>query len=143
LIKKLLARPYYLFLLVAILLYALSFLHLNGSIYFHTNDTYYILNGPTLYQRLAAFFLFFWLIYLFIYPSLYNNTLIWLHFILTILSIVAYYQYANYELTDLKYFKHYLLLGKILAGALFVVHLLYPINLIAGRIKHSRKQGNP
>lgn len=145
-IKKLLARPYHLFLLIAIALFALSFLHLKGSISIHYYDTYYIITGPPLYHRLAAFFLFFWLIYLFIYPSLYCNTLIWVHLILTIISIIAIFLYANYELVNAENFNSYLLIGKILTGALFAIPLLYPINLIAGRIKLAKteetKKGN-
>lgn len=145
-IKILLARPYHLFLLIAIVLFALSFFHLRGSINFHYYDTYYIINGSPLYHLLAAFFLFFWLIYLFIYPSLYCNALIWVHLILTIISIIAIFLYANYELVNAENFNSYLLLGKILTGALFAIHLLYPVNLIAGRIKYAKteetKKGN-
>lgn len=151
-IKKLLARPYHLFLLIAALLLILSFFNFKNSVDFHLHDTYYVVDSLSANWGLSLIFWFFWMIYHFAYPILYSNKLIWWHLAGIIISITAiilygqfqlsvprhYYEYANFDQGEA-----YQQIGRMIAIAVIAIQFLYPINLALGLIKRLRnKEGN-
>ncbi|RFM35422.1 hypothetical protein [Chitinophaga silvisoli] len=135
-IKKLLARPYHLFLLIAIVLFVVSFFHFNTSLDIHLHDTYYIIAIRTLYQGFAIIFWLLWTIYHFTYRFLYGNILIWSHLILTLIFIPIFTIIANYQFLVFDDFSRYMVVVRLAAGTIIAGQCTYPINLITGLIKH-------
>jgi len=149
LIKKLLARPYHLFLLIAVVLFVLSFFHFKNSVDFHVHDTYYVMNVSSIYWGLSLFFWLFWMIYHFSYWLLYSNKLIWWHLMGIIISNAAIILYGRYQISSIRHYYQYsnfeevntyLQIGRIIAVTIIAIQFLYPINLLLGLIKRFKKR---
>jgi glucan phosphoethanolaminetransferase (alkaline phosphatase superfamily) len=81
-------RPFQIFALTGIVLFALSFFSGDKTIGTNRNDTSALMSFSTIYRVLSGFFLLMWLLYLLIRKRLLSKKLIWTHALATILPIL-------------------------------------------------------
>lgn len=88
-LKESIARkPYYLFLLSAILLFVLSFAFWGQTIDVHLHDTYLVIATPYFIWGLALLFLFGWTIYQLMGRVLWTKHLTWFHVVVSLFLLV-------------------------------------------------------
>jgi glucan phosphoethanolaminetransferase (alkaline phosphatase superfamily) len=141
-------RPFQIFALTAIVLFAFSFFSTNKSTGININDTYVVISSDVIYRVLAAVLLLIWLLYVFIKKRLLSKKLIWAHALATILPILAAIIsfHINTQLTGTSHYKSptadtdqwavYSLLLFIAVSAQFVLIL----NIAGGLVKRLTKK---
>jgi hypothetical protein len=82
-------RPFQIFALTSIVLFALSFFSTDKTIDINRNHTYVAISFSVIYRVLSGFFLLMWLLYILIRKRLLSKKLIWIHGLATILPILV------------------------------------------------------
>jgi glucan phosphoethanolaminetransferase (alkaline phosphatase superfamily) len=82
-------RPFQVFALTSIVLFALSFFSTGKTIDTNRNDTSLLMSFSTIYRILSGFFLLMWILYLLIRKRLLSKKLIWTHALATLLPILV------------------------------------------------------
>lgn len=148
-IKKILARPYHLFLLIAIMTLLVAIFFRRETIDIHLHDTYFVIQVSLIHELLAFYLILVWILYHLTFNFLLSKVLIWVHLLSVISlpllviytynsynpspeSLRRYYDYSNYES-----FKRYSNVKAIMLVAIVTLQALCPLNLIAGMIRHS------
>lgn len=141
-------QPHNLFMLTAGLLFVVAFIFWGQSTDLHLGNTYLVFPAMYFVWGVAILFLAVWSIYSLTVNVLLNNTLIWLHFVATIIALAACIIAALWmEKTTSLYFdsKEYGQRRKLVSTILSPFALLflfgqmaYPVNLIAGLIKRAK-----
>lgn len=141
-------QPHNFFMLTACFLFVASFTFWGQSTDLHLHNTYFVFPAMYLVWALAILFLAVWSLYCLTANVLLNNSLIWFHFMATIIAMAAGVLAALWiEKTTPPYFdlEEYGQRQKIVSTTLFPFALLfllgqmaYPINIIAGLIKRAK-----
>ena len=81
-------RPFQLFALTSIVLFALSFFSTDKTIVTNGNATYVAMSFGVIYRVLSVFLLLMWVLYILIRKRLLSKKLIWTHALATLLPIL-------------------------------------------------------
>lgn len=82
-------RPFQIFALTSIVLFAFSFFSVSKQTGININDTYVVISPGVIYRVLSGVLLLIWLLYIFIKKRLLSKKLIWAHALATILPVFA------------------------------------------------------
>jgi hypothetical protein len=153
---KMKSQPYILFFYAAILLILVSFLLKNQTVYFHLHDTYYVIGKKDVLLVFALIVSILWILYLLFRIILYSVMMTWIHVMVSLVAVVIIIVFISihkyYDLSGIikyrgrPYIREYNSNVQILtysAILLFVVQIVFLINLMAGLIKgYSRPKAN-
>jgi heme/copper-type cytochrome/quinol oxidase subunit 1 len=154
---KIRSKPYELFGVAAVLLFAISFIPLSRSVDINLHDTYFVISMRYIYRLLATVFLFIWLLYCCFNNILFSKKLTWVHVILSILPPIIflfvlinfnsmdgiprrYYTFTEFE--SKKHTENKLIICGVLLIAILVGQSIFLINLICGILKRALKPAN-
>ena len=82
-------RPFQIFALISIVLFAFSFFSTDKTIDTNSNDIYALISFSVIYRVLSAFLLLMWVLYILIRKRLLSKKLIWIHALATLLPILV------------------------------------------------------
>ncbi|KIC94088.1 hypothetical protein [Flavihumibacter solisilvae] len=90
--SKISGKPYKLFLVTAILLFAYSFIDSEKSFDFHLYDTYYIISNSLFIQAIGTALLLLWTAYELLGNTLWKRSLAWFHILVTLFILIIFLQ---------------------------------------------------
>ncbi len=153
-------KPYNLLLLTGFILVLISFFVLkqNNTVDIHLHDTYFVVAYTHIFWLLASIALVLWKVYLLTKKLLYSTSLIWVHVVITILTLLLfavtffwddgfvnpatrrYYDYSNWN--SLTHTSGVAKVSAITIRVLIFVQLVFIINFISGLIKRLANRNN-
>ena len=138
--RNFLKWPYALFLYSGITSALFSFMSGDKIIHIRIHDTYLDVSNSRLLLFMAIVFFFYWIVYILFQQSLLSNILVWMHFIMTFISLLAIVfanksvEVENSSPSYIDLSRNNMMTSIIFIGLLFSV-VLFVINIIGGAIR--------
>jgi hypothetical protein len=124
---------------------------MNRTVDLHFYDTYYVVNDRILFWMIAVLLMYFAIIYRVTYRVLFSRYLIWIHLVLTLLTLCAlmifpfrsasiparHVDLTNWTMGYRGVYSQYVVLA-VIATTFIIAQLLFVVNVVGGLIKRSR-----
>lgn len=137
--NNILQFPQAIFLYSSIAVALFGFFYPVKGIDLHIHDTYFVTNTKQLFIFLSIVMIFFWMVYVVCRNILLSSVLVWMHFVLLVISILAMAfankkVYADSSSGSIDLSRYNMVNSIILIGLVFSV-LLFLVNIIGGAFR--------